>query len=285
MVQAVLIPRVEWTVRRDAHTARVRAWTDPHLERAVRREAHPVLDFLFTYYDYSPGALVRWHPGAGVVLGGDAPHREWTGYVEAPGGVTADLALPSRRARLLRDTLALLRSTAARRPAFGCYGLHEWAMVYRAAEVRHASWPLRLAPAELEAVVEAAPLRCTHFDAFRFFTEPARPRNALPLTRAAMPELEQGGCLHTNMDLYKHAYRLTPLVPSELIADCFALAREIRELDMRASPYELADLGYPPVRIETEDGRAQYVAAQREFAVRAAQLRAQLIGALAPLET
>lgn len=50
--------------------------------------------------------------------------------------------------------------------------------------------------------VEAAPLRCTHYDAFRFFTAPARPRNAVTPTREAAPDLEQGGCLHANMDLH-----------------------------------------------------------------------------------
>lgn len=72
--------------------------------------------------------------------------------------------------------------------------------------------------------------------------------------------------------LYKWAYKLCPLVPSELVAGCFALAREIRALDMRASPYDLADLGYPPVRVETPEGRAEYVTAQRGFAERAAVL-------------
>jgi hypothetical protein len=49
------------------------------------------------------------------------------------------------------------------------------------------------------------------------------------------------------MDLYKWAYKLVPLVPAELVADCFALARDVRVLDMRASPYDLAALGYHPV--------------------------------------
>ena len=70
------------------------------------------------------------------------------------------------------------------------------------------------------------------------------------------------------MDLYKHAYRLTPLVPSELVADCFELAREIRVLDMRASPYDLSDLGYSPVRVETVEGKQEYAEAQRTFAAR-----------------
>jgi hypothetical protein len=126
-------------------------------------------------------------------------------------------------------------------------------------------------------VVEAAPLRCTHYDAFRFFTPAAAPRNTLQLTREAMPAHEQPGCLHTNMDLYKVAYKLTPLIPSELVGDCFDLARDIRELDMRASPYDLADLGYPPVLIETEEGRTTYIAEQRAFAERASALRSRLL--------
>src|SRR5664279_2710834 len=40
---------------------------------------------------------------------------------------------------------------------------------------------------------------------------------------------------------------------------------------MRASPYDLSALGYRPVAIETAEGKAEYVAAQREFG-RAAQL-------------
>jgi hypothetical protein len=79
------------------------------------------------------------------------------------------------------------------------------------------------------------------------------------------------------MDLYKHAYRLSPLVPSELVADCFALARDIRVLDMRASPYDLSALGYPPVRVETASGKQEYVAAQRAFADRGAPLRQRLV--------
>jgi hypothetical protein len=62
--------------------------------------------------------------------------------------------------------------------------------------------------------------------------------------------------------------------------DCFDLAREIRELDMRASPYDLRALGYVPVEIETPQGRAEYAAAQREFATRGQGLRERLLQAL-----
>jgi hypothetical protein len=132
-------------------------------------------------------------------------------------------------------------------------------------------------------VVESLGVRCTHFDAYRFFTPAARPLNLLVPTRDSQPDLEQPGCLHAGMDLYRHAYKLSPLVPSDLVADCFELASEIRTLDMRASPYDLADLGFPPVRVETPEGRAEYVRAQRDFADRAAVLRSRLIDLCAAL--
>jgi hypothetical protein len=46
---------------------------------------------------------------------------------------------------------------------------------------------------------------------------------------------------------------------------------------MRASPYDLAELGYRPVPIETPAGKATYAAAQRAFADRARPLRLQLL--------
>jgi len=129
-------------------------------------------------------------------------------------------------------------------------------------------------------VLEERGVRCGHADAFRFFAPTARSLNVLQPTRADQPELEQPGCLHANMDLYKFAYKLSPLVPSELVADTFALARRIRELDMRASPYDLATLGLPPVPVETPEGRAAYAAAQRGFAAEAAPLRQALVDVL-----
>ena len=149
-------------------------------------------------------------------------------------------------------------------------------MVYRSGLPRHESVPLRLGPAGTDAVVESLPLHCTHHDAFRFFTEAARPRNAVVPRREDQLELEQPGCLHATMDLYKWAYKLAPATPSELLGDCFALAVDVRGLDMRASPYDLAALGYPPVRVETPAGRAEYARAQAAFAERAAPLRERL---------
>ena len=109
------------------------------------------------------------------------------------------------------------------------------------------------------------------------------PRNERPLDRASQLRLEQPGCLHANMDTYRVAMKLGPAVPGDLLLDCFELARDIRELDMRASPYDLRDWGYEPVPIETAEGKAAYVAAQREFTRRANALRERLLAAVAAL--
>jgi len=188
-------------------------------------------------------------------------------------------ALPEkRRASVLwiRDLLAMMTTRA---PAFGCFGLHEWAMVYRQTpeEIRHNAWPLRFPPNELAGIVESQPVRCTHFDAFRFFTAPARPLNKHQPTRDTVPQHEQRGCLHANMDLYKWAFKLAPFTPSELIADCFELARDIREMDMRASPYDLRVLGFEAIKVETPEGRVEYERQQRVFTTRGEPLRARLL--------
>jgi hypothetical protein len=269
----------EWTRRRDAHGARVDAWVGPHLARRQQGLAHPVEDFLFTYYSFSPAALRRWHPGHGAILVDAEEYAGVHGYEVVAGRArVTDALLDARRARL-ESTVALLRATRDRAGHFGCFGMHEWAMVYRqpAEQVRHRAWPLRLGAAGTDEVVEEHRITCSHFDAFRFFTDAARPLNSLRPTGADRVRFEQPACLHAGMDLYKHAYRLTPLLASELVADCFALARDIRVLDMRASPYDLEALGYLPVRVETPEGKQEYVAAQRAFAERGGSLRDRLI--------
>jgi hypothetical protein len=145
--------------------------------------------------------------------------------------------------------------------------------------VRHPDWPLRLGPADTDRVVETHQLACSHVDAFRFFTPTSRPLNALQPTREQQVALEQPGCLHAGMDCYKWAYQLVPVVSSELVMDGFDLARDIRVLDMRASPYDLSALGYQAIPIETREGKAEYVEAQRAFSVRSQDLRRRLLDA------
>jgi len=283
----VILAESEWLARQLAHETRVRVWTDPHQARASRGEKHPVHDFIFSYYAFRAAWLRRWHPGPDVVLTGAAaatflrwPEYRTVALDEGTSGVVLDPGtLPVHRrvfVTWLRDLLQMMQT----RPAFfGCFGLHEWAMVYRQTpdEIRHNAYPLRYAPEALARIVEAAPITCTHFDAFRFFTAPARPLNKLQPTRETVSQHEQRGCLHAGMDLYKWAFKLAPFTPSELVADTFELACAIREIDMRASPYDLAALGYPPIAIETPAGRAEYEQHQRTFAARGEPLRARLL--------
>ncbi|MEV6711761.1 3-methyladenine DNA glycosylase [Lentzea sp. NPDC051208] len=275
-----VLSRAEWHELRDSHVARMRRFTGPHQERKLRKEKHPVMDFLFTYYSHRPVRLERWHPGPGVVLEDAAEYLEFPHYKATPEGVTLDVeSFVEQRAKTLEFVQGLLTATLSRPARLGCFGLHEWAMVYRQQpeEVRHNAWPLRLGSGGTDQVVEASRIQCGHFDAFRFFTRPARPRNALQPTRDDQLLNEQPGCLHANMDLFKWAYKLEPATPSDLVADCFELAADVRELDMQASPYDLAGLGYSPVRIETPEGRAEYVRRQAEFAEQARPLRERLI--------
>jgi hypothetical protein len=288
-VTGTLLDEAQWRIREGEHQSRVDTLTAGHLQRARRGEKHPVEDFLFTYYSHRPAQLRRWHPGADVVLLGEAACERltWRWYREVllsgdRRGVQVDVeGIRADRGQSVGFIAGLLAATARRPAHLGCFGMHEWAMVYRLreGEQRHESWPLRLGPAGTDAVVESRPVRCTHVDAFRFFTPSARPLNEFQPTRELQVSLEQPGCLHAGMDLYKWAYKLTPLVPSSLVLQCFELARDIRVLDMQASPYDLSALGYEPVRIETPEGRAEYAARQRAFADRAQPLRAALMAA------
>jgi hypothetical protein len=278
-----VLPEAEWRERAAVHRQRVRRFTGPQRERKQRGEAHPVLDFLFTYYSYRPARLEEWHPGPGVVLLGGAEYLARPGYVADAGGARLDPTALPRLAPTARFVRTLLTATAARPPRLSCFGLHEWAMVYRSPAPRHAGVPLRLGAAGTDAVVEALPVHCTHHDAFRFFTPAARPRNAVAPARDDQVEHEQPGCLHATMDLYKWAYKLAPATPADLVAECFELAADVRELDMRASPYDLTALGYPPVPIETAAGRAAYARAQAGFSLRAAPLRERLVDVCAAL--
>lgn len=290
----VILTEEQWLRRSAAHESRLAPFLDAHLARSRRGEQHPVWDFLFTYYNLRPAHLRRWHPGLGIELAGRAAairYGGWRGYRVTPpdpgadgtppdpGGdgqvTTVDRAALVRRAGTAAHVWELLTATASRPAALGCFGLHEWAMVFRSDASRHRV-PLRLGSSGTDAVVEAGDLRCTHYDAYRFFTPDAAPRNRRVLTRDVQIATEQPGCLHAGMDLYKWAGKLLPGVGSDLLADAFELARDARELDMAASPYDLRGHGLDPVPIETPAGRADYVRRQSALAQRATPIRARL---------
>ena len=162
--------------------------------------------------------------------------------------------------------------------------MHEWAMVLgqRSDEHRHSTWPMRVGSEAVRGAIADVGLRCTHFDAWRFFTPEATGLNPWPLSRVEQPERDQGGCLHANMDVYKWSMRMQPLVPSSLVTAAFDLAMRIRRLDMAASPYDFSALGVQAVAVETAEGRSDYARKQRGFSTEASALRAQLLSHLKP---
>ncbi|MEL7499318.1 MAG: 3-methyladenine DNA glycosylase [Planctomycetota bacterium] len=253
-------------------------------QRRRRSQSHPIHDFLFVYYRLAPAKLLQWHPGVGIRLErGQQALPTWfkrKHYEISDRQVVCNPSLldqkQSQRLEFIRDLLA---STQSRKPNFACFGMHEWAMVYRGSEVRHeGTTPLRLSQSEIDRIVETRPIFCSHFDAFRFFAIDAKPLNRLQPTLDQRVELEQPGCIHANMDLYKWAFKSMPWVGSQLLEDCFQLAMAAREMDMRASPYDLSAYGeYPPIRVDTAEGRQQYEQLQRDIHDRALRLRHRLI--------
>lgn len=277
--------RDHWIGLRQNHLSRVADAAEAFVQRRSREEKHPVHDFLFTYYNFSPAKLKQWLPPQGVTLqvtAADVIEMPWllkVPVIHADDHLQLDAkAIKPHVKDLARWIMTLCDNIHNRAPRFRCYGLHEWAMVYQQSreEIRHQGYELRLLPEMLANFVESQSICCSHYDAFRFFTPAAKPMNVLQPILDSRLEMEQAACLHANMDLYKWASKLWPWVGSDLIGECFQLAHEGRDLDMRASPYDLAHLGYQPVLIETSEGRSQYEQAQRALTAKAAPLRQRL---------
>ena len=281
-----VIPSAVWREREAVHRARAERHTLPARSRRDRGQAHPIADFLFEYYPYSFSLLENWHPGVGVCLEWHGENEElpfgnrW--YCLEDGGLSAaPWKLSDKERQRLLWIRELLEATGDRAPNFACHGLHEWAMVYMGKEVRHEKMlKLRLPQAEIDTLVETRTICCSHHDAFRFFATEARQFNRLQPTLETRISMEQPGCIHANMDLYKWAAKAMPWVGSELLLECFELAVELRDLDMRASPYDLSEWGGEPVRIETAEGRRIYENEQKSLATNARGLREKLVHAI-----
>jgi hypothetical protein len=274
------IPEDKWKAEKASHERRVDELLNDFLEARSRHEKNPVMDFLFEYYAFRPANLRKWSPGIGVKLSysgfDDLPEISEITVEDDIAFVSPDL-FPEKRISSLKWMLMMLKNTQSRKPAFGCFGMHEWAMVYKTENPRHNQVPLRMEPDELAEFVESRPLLCTHFDAFRFFTKPAKPMNKYELSREKFHETEQPGCIHSNMDLYKWAFKMYPWIPSSLILKAFELAVEARYIDMQASPYDLREQGLEPIKIETEEGRRIYRQKQEMIFEKGRLIRDQII--------
>lgn len=275
-----MLARDSWLEERKRHEEIVQPWIEPRLARRATQQKHPVDDFLFEYYPISANKLRSWHPGFGWTLEAnkeDFDDFNEKNYIFNAGVITLEPIWLNSITEELSKTVNFLQTTMQRPARTGCFGLHEWAMVLGQDEVRHQTWQLRLTQKEISATIEEVGLRCTHFDAFRFFTDEARPKNPLQLTRADQGDLEQPGCLHANMDLYKYAQKFAPILGSEIIRTAFTLARDIRTVDMQVAPYELSALGVQPIKVETSAGRLEFATRQQGFSNRSQELRETLI--------
>ena len=281
--QSPPVPLAEWQEQAEKHRSRVEEITLPMRARKSRHEKHPVYDFLHTYYSFPLGRLEKWHPGAGILLQDDPTLAFSEKYYRRENGTTwIDPAKLTGKGRdRLKWILQLLSLTQSRPPNLACHGLHEWAMVYSGSDVRHReSAPLRLPQAEIDGLVSSRPICCSHFDAFRFFAPDAIRFNRLSPTLLSREEYEQPGCIHANMDLYKWAYKSSPWISSDLLAKALFFAIKARVIDMRASPYDLSDYGYQPIRIEIPEGRREYEHEQMALYQEGLTLRKELIEAL-----
>ena len=241
----------------------------------------------------APGARLPLHlllPAAGAAAALAPGLRRRAGRRRAEYAGLKGYARPApvpRRPRHVAAQRPLLESlhrllTRDGRPAahLGCFGLHEWAMVYRppdADPARRLAAAARARPAPT-TVVESHRIACSHFDAFRFFTDAgAAAQHAVARPRRPA-RLEQPGCLHAGdgplqARLPADARWSAPTWSPTASSSPGTSAR----LDMRASPYDLADLGFEPVRIETAGGKQEYAAAQRGSPSGAAPLRDRLV--------
>ncbi len=275
------LPLNEWKERSKQHEKLVSKIPNSFLANRSVHKKHPVYDFLFTYYTFSPTKLKQWTPSIEESLEvNDKIPTYFTPYWFEVKNNTLQL----NRNRLRDETFKLAsfvknlcQTIIERPPRFGCFGLHEWAMVYKQSqgELRH-ELKLRLTEEELASFVEKQTLCCTHYDAYRFFTPQALPLNLFQPTLETRLQNEQAGCVHANMDLYKWGASLWPWIGADFIGKAFLLTVEGRELDMRASPYDLKEYGFDPICIETEKGRKEYQELQLNYSKKVAPLRQQL---------
>ncbi len=253
----------------------------------TRGQKHPVYDFLFSYYSFSTGQLLRWSPGTKSKIiyqpGTGEPSFpsliEWPDHVKISNNSEyVDIHLfPLKRKKFLEWALKYLRITLDRPPVFHCFGMHEWAMVYKADRRQHPETPFRVSENEISKFVESRQICCTHYDAFRFFTPSSSPLNKVQLRRDEVLEHDQAGCIHANMDLYKFGYKIAPFIPSNLLSRLFILAKNARLIDMKASPYDLSEYDVKPLKLETSDGVEQYVSEQKKIHDESVPLRKELI--------
>ena len=254
-----------WNAPRTRHTPQRVGRVPAAAPERSRVEAHPVWDFLFTYYSLRPRQLRVWHPGFGVALAGEAARRylDRSGYGRGPDGVAVTREYLLARADTVLFIAGLLRATASRPARLNCFGLHEWAMVYRATDRAARPGPAaarrhrhrRRGGVNAVAVQPLRRVPVLH----RTGRGPQR-RAADPGTQVAT---EQPGCLHAAMDCTSGpsswgrwwnpswSWTAWSWPPTPVHSTC------------GPAPMTSASYGFEPIAVETPAGRAEYVRAQQ----------------------
>ena len=145
--------------------------------------SNPIYNFLISYYGFSGskgvGRLCRYSPGpdvpfnTGELDGMNVPYtRRYLTSSSSHSELSYYDSSQMKNRSGLSWNLNLLKCTRSNTPVLNCYGLHEWAMLYRPASDDVGSsyqggLPLRVDLSVVEEVVDKGGLKCTHIDAIR----------------------------------------------------------------------------------------------------------------------
>jgi hypothetical protein len=193
---------------------------------------HPIYNFIFVYFFFNQKILFQYSPGMNTTIELDQDYDKLFSLNLAPElqpieaqSKTLAISFSEKKIskKFLQRTLQILKSVQSKLPSFWCFGLHEWAMQYHSSQLAPSpstksssfqSLPLRVSPEQIESLINPPSsaiqppiprLRCTHFDAIRFFTPSSLPLNVISPTptRNTVDQFDQPGCIHVNMDLFK----------------------------------------------------------------------------------
>jgi hypothetical protein len=290
------IPYSVWNQAARNHLNRINDLLYPKIEskslkfRSHAVSNHPIYNFLHSYYSYSTEEIKTYSPGMGYALSNTADfadsnrhhliHKamikipDCNSYIAKPSFAIKPVKRYGEEAvTRIRD---ILEATVNKPPHFSCFGLHEWAMLYRGKRLdendpstRHQpQLRLRVSQQVIDDTVGKNQIVCTHFDAWRFFDPAAQPLNVFhPMSRKEQVNYEQPGCIHATMDLFEYAYQLYPFVSSDMLAECLSIALIARKIDMRASPYDVSSFDgcEEPLYVETNEGKLAYIKEQQQL--------------------
>ena len=251
-----------WVSEAEQHVEAMNALLYPMTDSSATLKArmhavrtHPIYNFMHTYYRYSAEELKLFTPGANSPLDVLSPtdsvllHPLFQHSVSsrasssssavpplaAPPASTVEYRFPktlSPEGRFgwiqMAKARDVLKSAASLNPPnFGCFGLHEWAMLYKGAAPKQPGLGLRVSQSTIDAMVEGG-VKCSHYDAFRFFHQDAKQFNAVSLVRETQASFEQAACIHVTMDLFKWSHKIYPPPQDARISDSSKSDRHAR---------------------------------------------------------